>query len=294
MKTYKKITKEEQIIDIIICNGCGEVVSRTNPIASTYGEIKIVGCYNSTLLSDLRSYLFDLCETCIVKIMDGLKIQPAILNDCGEPEDFDYATDQKQRQDQLVRQTCRDDMHNDAIVSGVCSWEVEGKICGGAPEGMIDGFLTCAKCLVDDEHSMSIISRKDKTGIWHDSMLDQRAFLGLRYLKEVREGKHPEVVGPHDLAIYISTAISMLLTDTLVAAAELHRLTDEWAPGAYLVAEKQWIHSRIPMTFNINDDRAKIANEWLAWAQNAGYKNAAATVMLGNTPEQYWSYYDRS
>jgi len=48
------------------------------------------------------------------------------------------------------------------------------------------------------------------------------------------------------------------------------------------------------MTFNINDDRAKIANEWLAWAQNAGYKNAAATVMLGNTPEQYWSYYDRS
>jgi hypothetical protein len=101
--------------------------------------------------------------------------------------------------------------------------------------------------------------------------------------------------GPHDLSIYISTAISMLVTDTLVAAAELHRLTDEWAPGAYLVAEKEWIHSCIPMAFNINDNRAKIANEWLAWAKNAGYKNAAASVMLGNSPEQYWNYYnDRS
>jgi hypothetical protein len=276
MQKFKTITKEERIIDTVTCNGCGEV-------SEDYNEIKIIGHYNSKLLTDMNSYSFDLCEACMVKIMDNLKIPPTVFSNY----DIDYTTDRKRRNEQVAEQVTRDNLYNDAIARGICPWIVgENEICGGAAEGMIDGVATCARCLIDEEHTPVDIARKDKFGNLIHMTLKERKEIGLRYLKEVREGKHPEVIGPHDLAIYISTAISMLITDTTIASAELHRLTNQWPKS-----KKEWIHYRIPTAFDSNDDCAKIANEWLAWAQEAGYRNAAANVMLGNSPEQYWSYY---
>lgn len=74
MRKTRTETRAVEVVETITCNGCGE----TPP--SPYAEmIRIYHCggYDS-ILGDGDSYDFDLCESCLKKLMDGLKIPPTV------------------------------------------------------------------------------------------------------------------------------------------------------------------------------------------------------------------------
>ncbi len=289
MQTFKTITKEEQVVDVTTCNNCGNVCDRYEQTS-----IKASGGYDSKHLTDCSTYTFDLCEECLVKIMDGLKIPPVV---CDMDGNVDYAIDREHHRNRKIKHDNREELFSADIARGVCPWTIHGedgedKVCERKSVGSIDGIPTCDICLRDDDHSPGIMVRG---GV--PTTLEQRKEIGLRYLEQVRNNLHPMPVGPHDLPIYISTAISMLVTDTIIAANELSRLCDgvdfNELSTCYLGNEK-WISDRIPLSFSTDDEgilKAKIVNSWLIWAQKAGYRNAAACIKLGDSPEQYWNYY---
>lgn len=73
------ITKTEEVIEDIICNKCGKTCLKTWDDESTkdfYGvKISYTAGYLSDYLVDNDSYEFHLCEECLAKLIDSLKIE---------------------------------------------------------------------------------------------------------------------------------------------------------------------------------------------------------------------------
>jgi len=77
MKVKKKVVKEVEVVDDIICNNCGKSLSGPEP-GDFYGlvETMVRGGYSSDGLVDGEIYTFSLCETCLKKMFDAFKIPP--------------------------------------------------------------------------------------------------------------------------------------------------------------------------------------------------------------------------
>ena len=86
---YKKIVREEEVIDEVCCNKCGESCtihicndSNGNSIKDHFGLIDctVSGGYDSPHLTDLTYYNFSLCEKCLVELFETFKI-PVTVTD---------------------------------------------------------------------------------------------------------------------------------------------------------------------------------------------------------------------
>jgi ssDNA-binding Zn-finger/Zn-ribbon topoisomerase 1 len=79
MKVMKKVTKEVEEIDDMICNKCGKTLKQ---ILSKYGdynfcgleEVKMVCGYGSE--NDGTIFTFSICEECVLEMMAGFQIPP--------------------------------------------------------------------------------------------------------------------------------------------------------------------------------------------------------------------------
>ncbi len=79
IKSHLEIKEiEEEFIDDIICNNCGESCKDDqNMNYEGLIEADVNGGYAS-LLGDLVHYKFSICEKCLEKMFKGFKIQPDI------------------------------------------------------------------------------------------------------------------------------------------------------------------------------------------------------------------------
>lgn len=77
-------SKEEQrtikVIQDIICNKCGKSTEESKETGMGFlaAEIYYSTSYESTHLPDGLTYTFHLCEECLSKLIDELKIEPEI------------------------------------------------------------------------------------------------------------------------------------------------------------------------------------------------------------------------
>lgn len=80
MKVTKKVRKrvtEEEIVEVK-CNKCeGIIYQEGYPDWLPCAQIEYVGCYGSKRF-DFKKIKFELCEDCLVKIINRLKIIPEI------------------------------------------------------------------------------------------------------------------------------------------------------------------------------------------------------------------------
>jgi hypothetical protein len=76
----KKINKEVEVIEEILCNKCGEscIPGKHDEVYDAYGLIEKTarGGYWSPELYDDVSYTFSLCEKCLRELFDSFKIPP--------------------------------------------------------------------------------------------------------------------------------------------------------------------------------------------------------------------------
>jgi len=79
MKTFKKQTKEEMVVDTVTCNGCCKAIT----IYDDRLEFEYTFGYNSEKFGDMIECRFDLCEECIYSLVETFKI-PAKLVDRDE------------------------------------------------------------------------------------------------------------------------------------------------------------------------------------------------------------------
>jgi hypothetical protein len=77
MKVYKKVTKEVEELDDVICNKCGKTLKKEifrDDFNYCGLEELIMSCgYGSDNDGDV--YIFSLCEECVFKLMSEFKIQ---------------------------------------------------------------------------------------------------------------------------------------------------------------------------------------------------------------------------
>ena len=80
MKKYSKITRTIPTLKTCLCNKCGTemLYHETEEIHGI--EVRIEGGYYSPTLEDQTWFKFDLCEQCVLELMDSFKIPP----DAGE------------------------------------------------------------------------------------------------------------------------------------------------------------------------------------------------------------------
>lgn len=76
MKTIKKMTKEVEIVDDVICNKCGKSCKGEMGNFNGLIETKVIGAYDSMCLSDQDTYVFSLCEQCLVELFKTFKHHP--------------------------------------------------------------------------------------------------------------------------------------------------------------------------------------------------------------------------
>lgn len=77
MKVIRKIQVEEDHVDDVLCNQCGEsCIPQYGPCPEGLIGIEIHGGYGSEHIEDGVTLKFDLCEKCVVKLILSFKIQP--------------------------------------------------------------------------------------------------------------------------------------------------------------------------------------------------------------------------
>lgn len=71
-------TIEEEVVDDIICNRCGESC-RCDAALNYEGliEATICGGYGSKI-GDFRQLTFSVCESCLIELFETFKISPAV------------------------------------------------------------------------------------------------------------------------------------------------------------------------------------------------------------------------
>lgn len=74
MLILKKVRKQVEVVAEVVCNQCkGPCLIE----GDVYGlSATVSGGYNSTHLSDMVTYRFELCEKCLSKLFAGFKIPP--------------------------------------------------------------------------------------------------------------------------------------------------------------------------------------------------------------------------
>jgi len=86
MKITTKVTVEQDFIQDIICNKCGEsCINEGCPSPEGLIEITADGGYGSNWIGDGDSLTFSICERCLVAIVLEFKIPPDYY-DRGEPD----------------------------------------------------------------------------------------------------------------------------------------------------------------------------------------------------------------
>jgi hypothetical protein len=106
------IAKSVDVVEEVICNGCGKPLQAEPPAELTgcercdkekamrrfYGLVEhtVEGGYSSSHLLDCTSYTFSLCEECFVRIMGTFVIPPAVRDLIGGgPETTTWAEDRE-------------------------------------------------------------------------------------------------------------------------------------------------------------------------------------------------------
>lgn len=75
MREYKKVIKEEFIIDSVFCNCCGKEINIVHPESGeNYLSVDKLWGYGCSL--DGERHSFDLCEDCYKNIIAKFKISP--------------------------------------------------------------------------------------------------------------------------------------------------------------------------------------------------------------------------
>lgn len=78
MKKIKKVQREVEIVDDVICNKCGKSCRPSDEVPDFYGliEASFSTGYESKALPDGMSYTFSLCEECLAELFDSFQIEP--------------------------------------------------------------------------------------------------------------------------------------------------------------------------------------------------------------------------
>ena len=85
MKVLKKVTKEIEELDDLICNKCGKTLKQIIGSDGTYNfcgleEVRMVCGYGS--LNDGDIYQFSMCEQCVLELMETFTIPPYKKEEC--------------------------------------------------------------------------------------------------------------------------------------------------------------------------------------------------------------------
>ena len=78
VKALEKITESKEVIKDIVCNmcrkSCMESVGGADHKEFCGVSIDATGGYSSPVLQDMTRYQFDLCEKCLMEIMNRLTV----------------------------------------------------------------------------------------------------------------------------------------------------------------------------------------------------------------------------
>jgi hypothetical protein len=72
----KTVTKEIEVTTDVLCNKCGKTCSMPHAALQHFGliEAEVSGGFDSTVLEDLHTYTFSLCEVCLKELFSTFKI----------------------------------------------------------------------------------------------------------------------------------------------------------------------------------------------------------------------------
>lgn len=69
MKVIKLVTKEDEVIEQVICDKCGEKLSVQKTLQGNYCTIRHTGGYGSEYPQDMDELEVDLCEPCLKELV---------------------------------------------------------------------------------------------------------------------------------------------------------------------------------------------------------------------------------
>jgi hypothetical protein len=114
MKTT--VTDRENVPRVVsrLCNKCGVSMKRGSTYDSGLCDVVLLGNPDSTYLSNRTRYSFDLCEPCLVLLMDSFLLPPQVRKDGasvtyqGDRECFRAERREEARSQELLRRLSRD------------------------------------------------------------------------------------------------------------------------------------------------------------------------------------------
>lgn len=77
MRTVETIRVLHEVVTRVVCNKCGKEVSDDAFKCENYLSVKYTGGYDS-LLGDMTTFCFDLCESCMKLIFSEFAVEPEI------------------------------------------------------------------------------------------------------------------------------------------------------------------------------------------------------------------------
>ena len=76
MKSFEEKTRIDRDITSCLCNKCGKEMFNKETKEVFGIDVYIEGAYYSPTLEDQTWFKFDLCEQCVLELMDSFKIPP--------------------------------------------------------------------------------------------------------------------------------------------------------------------------------------------------------------------------
>lgn len=281
-----EVTKTERAVIRTVCNGCNE---ETPKGYSTH--VSETGGYESAELRDLNRYEFDLCERCLVRVMDGLQVPPDVhevaVDGYVYPTAISYAKDRDGHREQRAKELASKQDREARRAAGKCTESCR-------PEGNNFELIPCtaeaiAKADGDPVCAFHMIEAYDGTATveWHGSSSShqERSFVAARMIRAIRAGECWLPDSDIESIVLTGTLLCMLVEPTCsrFAYQELRRPYGEIVDGAH-----KWIHERVALTFPPGDAFAATVNDWLWWGKRKGYTESVACVCLGYSVERHW------
>ncbi len=285
-----------------VCNGCGGCLCPDTDPSDPNGaiphglmEAKVSGGYSSPCLSDMTTYVFSLCEACLRTMFGGFKIGPSMggyAPGIGEHEGDGESYETEVAERDAYEKKCAEERatYDKLIAERRCTDR------GHRDDNHVDHYCgEPAALFVEDDRGLiprCVKHGRDGYALGHLTVHvngrtltpADKAAIGKKYLKALREGRFLEENLEHEVAL--STLFPLLLEPEIsdMVRAELYHLSGELPPRV-----EQWESARIPLSFSTSHaTEAAAANDWLAWGRRQGYVNAVAHACLGYTAERMW------
>ncbi len=266
-----------------VCDQCGEVRETVFPII-------LSGGYSCNLLFDGRRYEFDLCEECIVQIMNGLKVAPVVED--SEDGTVTWETDRAHRAAQNEKEAQDKAAQADAVAHGLCSkpnkWGIAG-VCNQRAVAFANDEPRCATDIIDYysfHYQMYTIRQAGE-----ELPFEKRAEIARAFLDRFYAGDFSSPTSFPEMIVAASTLASLMLKPQFSEMA-MKAIQFVFSPDLRVPRAQKWIDARVASAFAPGDPQAVWVNDWLTHLRESGYREAVAHALLGYSAEQLWGFRD--